>query len=338
MTEYAIGTYEINLLQKDDLKKVFEIMQPSCKWIDTAIDYDNDYLFPSIADKDTKIITKISSCHFDDYELFVTNHLKYLKRDKVDMMLIHSNRGDWMPLAKRIVKDDRFIHKGVSNFTATDLQSYHDLTGEWPYANEIEINPFYTDIEAINFCKEKGIKIISYAILGGKYNSWQNVAHYGLGNLVAYAAKYADIVICRANSSTEAEHFVDIIQNFNFKKAAKITLEDGDKAIEPMRYTSPSVYNFMFGKPTYLREFGSNDNKVTRVKSAQQLKLVLPKFEMLGDYKTFLRYMYRNNGYFGDWLDLGDNKYLAIYLWDKDHKLTKVSPNAEIEVWEYECN
>ena len=338
-TEYAIGTYEINLLHKDDLNSTFTTLQEACQWVDTAINYDNDYLLPSLLKKETKIITKISSCHYGDYELFVSNHLKCLQRDYVDLMLVHSDRGDWSDLIRRIVKDTRFLHTGVSNFTAQDMQKYYDITGQWPYANELEINPYYIDLEAIDFCKQHNIKVIAYAILGGKYNSWQTVAHFGLGNLIAFAKQYADIVIVRANSVTEANHFAENIKHFDFGHASSIkAFSKIKKAIEPMEYTSPSVYSLMLNQPTYLREYEYNYSLPKNVVKATKLDLTLPKFEMLGDYKTFLRYKYQSNTYFGDWLQIDKNKYIAVYLWDKDNRLTKVEPDAtKIEVWQYEC-
>ena len=42
--QYAIGTYEINLLDKNELKSILEVQSQYCSYIDTAIDYDNDYV------------------------------------------------------------------------------------------------------------------------------------------------------------------------------------------------------------------------------------------------------------------------------------------------------
>ena len=117
--QYAIGTYEINLLDKNELKSILEVQSQYCSYIDTAIDYDNDYVLSDF--QKLKMISKISSCHYDEYDFFVDNHLKYLNRDKIDIMLIHSNRGDWEPLAKKMQGDKRFDKIGVSNFTKKDI-------------------------------------------------------------------------------------------------------------------------------------------------------------------------------------------------------------------------
>lgn len=337
MSKYAIGTYEINLLKEEDLNYTFDCLQSVCEYVDTAINYDNDFLLEKVLKPETKIISKISSCHYKDYDFFVDNHLKSLGRDSIEMMLIHSDRGSWKQLAERLIKDDRFVHKGVSNFSKEDLIKYKEITGEWPYANEIEINPYYKDVETVSFCRENGIKIIAYAILSGKYNSWREVANFGLGNLISYAKKFADIVIVRANSITEANNFKHIIENFDFTKyePVRISVCDFSKSISPMNYQMPSIkYNTIFGKPTYLREWSLNGD--VECKSSKVVDIELPKFEMLGDYKTYIRYKYGSNQYFGDWLKIGDNKYVAVHLW-KDDALTKVySDGVKVEVTEYE--
>lgn len=345
MADFAIGTYEINLLNNEDLKNTFNTLKNVCEYVDTAINYDNDYLLPAVIDKDTKIISKISSCHYTDYEFFVSNHLKCLKRESIEMMLIHSGRGDWSHLAKKLVKDSRFNHIGVSNFTVEQMVEFHQLTGLHPYANELEINPYYTDLAAIEYCKANGIKVIAYAVLGGKYNSWQSVARFGLNNLLAFASKYADIVIVRANSLTEAEHFYYAITCDEFSFAMPIEPNTIAKTIEPMQYKLPSVKcNLMFGQPTYMREcHGQHIDDSCSIKGELLLldQSPLPKFEMLGDYKTYLRYKYNANRYisFGDWLDIGNDEYIAVYLWDKTGVLTKVTNNLQkLEVWKWKVS
>ena len=82
-------------------------------------------------------------------------------------------------------------------------------------------------------------------------------------------------------------------------------------------------------------EVGNNG----KVKSKKIIDIKLPEFEMLGDYKTYIRYKFGGTEYLGDWLKIDENKYIAVYIWDKSGKLTKVSPNADrIEVVEYELS
>ena len=119
--EFAVGTWEIHLQTKSEQSMIINKMKSICKYIDTAIDYNNDYLLKNIKDNYT-IISKISSYHGDDYEFFISNHLKCLNTDKIDIMLIHSNRGNWQKVANLMANDNRFIENGVSKFTPADIE------------------------------------------------------------------------------------------------------------------------------------------------------------------------------------------------------------------------
>ena len=106
---YALGTWEMHLWTKEERECIAKEMLKHCEYIDTAIDYNNDYLLrPGSGFEHSKLISKVSSYHCSKYEFFVSNHLKCLGRDNIDMMLIHSSRGDWQSLAKKMCNDRRF--------------------------------------------------------------------------------------------------------------------------------------------------------------------------------------------------------------------------------------
>ena len=331
---FALGSYEYELMSELERAYQLDSFSSIAEYIDTAVDYNNDYLFKNIPHY--KIISKLSFCHYSNYEFFVSNHLKCLGKDSIDIMLIHSNRGDWTELAKKMNEDTRFKEVGVSNFTKEDIIKYKEVIGKFPAYNEIEINPYYTDLETINFCKENGIKIIAYAILGGKYNSWRNVADFGLPYLLSYAAKYADIIICRAGSIRHTNEYLDVIRNFEPNYDLIVGIEKDKKAIEPMNYKIPTVRKTFLGKPTYSIACGYNQGNM----SEEILDIDLPEFEMLGDYKVYLRYLYRQNYnarvYDYDFLVGDDGKYYVVYLFDEEGNLTKVNHNSKIEVRRYE--
>lgn len=335
---FALGSYELELQSKTEQSFILSKFRNKVEYIDTAVDYNNDYILNSDATEDYKIISKLSFCHYSNYEFFVSNHLKCLERDKIDIMLIHSNRGDWTELAKKINEDDRFIEVGVSNFTKEDILKYKEVIGKFPAYNEIEINPYYLDKETVDFCRENNIKLIAYAILGGKYASWRNVADFGLPYLVSFAARYADIVIIRPNSIREALEFNDVISNFVYDEViSPITLDR--KAIEPMNYRLPSTLKTFLGKPTYHTACGRNEGNLEE----EVLDIELPEYEMLGDYKVYIRYLFRQDYsdrtkkvYDYDFLIGDDGNYYVVYLWTEDGRLTKVNHNSNIEVRKYE--
>lgn len=335
---FALGSYEFELQSKTEQHFILSKFRNKVKYIDTAIDYNNDYILTSKVTKGYKIISKISFCHYSNYEFFVSNHLKCLGRDNIDIMLIHSNRGEWIDLAKRINEDNRFIEVGVSNFTKEDILKYKEVVGKFPAYNEIEINPYYLNKETIDFCKDNEIKIIAYAILGGKYASWRNVADFGLPNLISFAANYSDIIIIRPNSLREALEFNDIITNYKSIETIESVALD-NKTIEPMNYKIPSYTKTYLGKLTYHTACGKNIGQLKE----KILDISLPSYEMLGDYKVYIRYLFRQdysdiskNVYDYDFLIGDDNNYYVVYLYDEEGRLTKVNHNSKIEVKRYE--
>lgn len=332
--EFAIGTYEIELLNKLDRTESFISLDAICSYIDTAINYNNDYL---LTETRQKIISKISACHYDAYEFMVSNHLKYLRRDFIDIMLIHSNRGDWKRLALKIKDDVRFKHIGVSNFNINDMLEYRNIVGYLPEYCELEINPQYIDIETIEFCKTHNIKIIAYAILGGKYRAMRNITLYSLPYLISFAAKFADILILRADSRTQANAFVDVVKNYALNEEVKIDNIILNKAIEPMKYQVPNIMKHFCGELTYHNACGQNNDIIFN--SKEQIHVNFPTFEMLGDYKTYIRYLFGGRCYKYDFLISDNNTLYVVYLFDEKGRLTKVNNgDVSIKVYKFEVN
>ena len=336
--EFAIGTYEIELLAPEELDYVFSNLSKVCGYIDTAIDYNNDYVLRRF--KDIPIISKISFCHYDNYEFFVSNHLKALDREYIDIMLIHSNRGQWTELAKKIINDKRFKHVGVSNFTKEDIIKYYEVTGKLPEYNEIETNVNYIDKETIDYCRENNIKIIAYCILGGKYKAMSNIAEYSLPYLMQFAANNSDILILRPDSIRHTNEFIDVVENYQDLRENEYRLYNISKTIEPMKYTVKRIVRRYMNKPSYYIACGKNRD-ITNSLKEERLFMTLPKFEMLGDYRTYIRYNYRVNNldskvYDYDFLIGDDGNYYVVYLIDIEGNLTKVnSEGTTVLVYRY---
>lgn len=322
---FALGTYEMNLLSDNDFNYVIKKLLTKCEYIDTAINYNNDYLFAKQTNK--KIISKIAPCHYDYYDFFIQNHLNYLNRKYIDIMLIHSPRGNWQRLLKRMMTDCRFTEIGVSNFNIEQLKEAKEILGNYPKYNEIEINPEYLDIDTINFCKKNNIKIIAYCILGGKYNAQRFIARYSLPHLMNFAANYADIVILRADNHKQTDSFIDVIENYTSNVIIEAS-NINNKSMQPMIYEIPKIFNYYNNMLTYHRDVGKNTGNFNIVKI---IPFTFPKFEMLGDYLAYFRYIYNisnNVKYDNDLLYLYDNYYLQFYMIANGY-LTKVNENAK---------
>ena len=337
--EFAVGTWEINLQTPTERKLILETLKPICKYVDTAIDYNNDYLIAKDVPTSYKLISKIAPCHMQCYDFMVDNHIKCLKRDSIDIMLIHSSRGDWKPLAKRINEDKRFLEVGVSNFNVEELEEYKQLIGKYPAYNEIEINPRYTDIKTVEFCKKNDIKVIAYGIYGGKYNAMTNIAEYSLPYLLKYAATFADILILKPESERQVFEIKSVIENYDFDDDNKVVAAEDridDKAVVPMRYYAKNIVKKLFDVQTYHNAVGTN--KWNGEQLVEYLKLDLPTFEMLGDYMAYIRYKYRKDYdvhqevYHYDFLIGDDGKYYVVHLLDEYNRLTKINTTGKVKV------
>ena len=341
---FALGTWEIHLQTKEERQYMKDKLNNICEYIDTAIDYNNDYLLNNY--DNYKIITKIAPCHFPYYDFFINNHLKCLNREYIDIMLIHSDRGEWQPLAKRMAEDNRFKEIGVSNFTFDEIEEFKEITGKYPAYNEIEINPYYTDLNTINYCKKRNIKIISYGILGGKYHAMTNVADFSLPYLIQYACNYANIVIIKPESYRHTNEFVDIITNYVPDKNLKFeilnkdfSLNANNKSIVPMRYEAKDIKRYCLSQETYHIACGNNklDKIVSIHNLAHKIDITLPVFEMLGDYQVYIRYIYRQNYnnddvYYYDFLIGDDKNYYIIYIYDDKDRITKINEYNKVEL------
>lgn len=338
--QLALGTWEVHLQTDHEQHLIFNAMRTVCNYVDTAIDYNNDYILQKYLSLGYKIITKIAPCHFQFYDFFVDNHLKCLKKDSVDIMLIHSSRGDWKPLAQRLESDIRFKEVGVSNFNSNELEEYKQLIGHFPAYNEVEINPYYTDVSTIEFCKKNGIKIIAYGIFGGKYNAMANIADFSVQYLIKYAAEFADILILKPECERHVDEIIDIVQNYDLndtRTVVKILDEHDRKAVVPMRYTAKDIQKFYKGRQTYVNACGKNNCAVLERLAFDN---DVPQFEMLGDYMAYLRYSCRTKYdgtkvYDYDFLIGDDGNYYVVYLYDSKGRISKINETGKVEFAKY---
>ena len=103
-----------------------------------------------------------------------------------------------------------------------------------------------------------------------------------------------------------------------------------------MRYSAKNIVKKFFDVQTYHNAVGAN--KWNGEQKVEDLKLVLPKFEMLGDYMAYVRYLYRQNQdahpetYHYDFLIGDDGKYYVVHLLDEYNRLTKINTTGKVKV------
>lgn len=302
----VLGTYEIETAICNGESKYLETAAKSFEYIDTSICYNNDYCISRVLkrNKKMKVISKIPPQMINEYEFMMSNHLRCLGRNKIDIMLIHNPRSDWKDLALRLESDDRVIESGVSNFTIDDIKKYKDIVGHYPKYNEMEINPLYFDKDLIKFCLDNRIKIIAYAILGGKYNARRNIATYTLPYLLSFASVHADFVIIRSDNYhriKESSKYVNSLDSDKIDYELYDIESHTDKSIIPTQYRYP-MYFTKYIHPTNSDNFLDKGIKIykeitmdTVDKKTDELNLNSVNrpnnYEFISDYRVFYRYM-----------------------------------------------
>lgn len=304
----VLGTYEI---ENSSLYEYAGALSTDIKYVDTSICYNNDYYLKSYLAhrRKVKVISKIPPQMINEYEFMVSNHLECLGRNTIDIMLIHNARSEsWKELARLMNSDSRFTEIGVSNFTIDQIKEYKEIIGSYPRYNEMEINPLYCDNELIKFCQDNDIKIIAYAILGGKYNARRNISRYTLPYLLTFAGSRADLVILRSDNPIRVNGMNRFLSNIDEKDLNSMLAMGSDilnselimeKSIVPTEYKYPEIY-VRCGFPTntdqlvtysdinFCKGFEVNPKEI---KDDLGLgKLELPRYEFVSDYRAYLRY------------------------------------------------
>lgn len=298
LNKFVAGSYEIETLSKESRYTIYkELAKLGVRYIDTSICYNNDLLLKDIiSDNHFKVISKIAP-QYILYGMSTDLHLHYLGRNQIDIMLIHNPRAEWVNLAKQLEGDKRFKEVGVSNFSIDDLNKYKTELGHYPKYNEIEINPFNYDSELIEFCHNVGIKIIAYAIFGGKYHAMRTISDFTLSVLLSQIQKVADLCIIRADSIDQVHHFA----NADYYDTSEfMTYPKQEKCIEPMQYV-PSKFSINdLGMYTYSKSYGMHIEKIdtkrfTDTEIIGDCNLIdylrsLSYMEFITDYRVILRY------------------------------------------------
>ena len=180
-----------------------KFLSNSFNYIETSISYNNDFELGLVLkkNKNIKIISSISS--LSQHELMLKYHLTWLKRDKIDILLVDSKSSwgedDLLSLYSR--RNEFFKEFGLSRIDSiNDVKKLLDLgiTPDWV---SMTINPTNFNLELIEFLKESNIKIISHEVLGG-YMAQTNIEVYTLQFLLSFAAVYSDLV-CISGDSCE---------------------------------------------------------------------------------------------------------------------------------------
>lgn len=165
----GFGTYEIK--DPDILDKA---VNNGYNFFDTACLYRNEKIVVDTIKKHSNkllfVSTKISYIAIEkgQIEKNFYERLKLFDGVKIHCLLLHKPsdncRRDWEILCALYEKHrDKIDHIGVSNYDIKHLEQLNDFPK--PFCNQVELSPFYSRKELIDYCRKEGIVIIAHTSL-----------------------------------------------------------------------------------------------------------------------------------------------------------------------------
>lgn len=176
----AIGFGTYPLKQDDGIEAITSALQAGYRLLDTAVNYENETevgeaIRRSGLPRDQVLVqSKIPGRDhgYDDALASIRGSLQRLGVDYVDVHLIHwpnPSVGKFVEAWKALVQaqaDGLVKTIGVSNFTAEHLQQIIDATGVTPAVNQIELHPYFPQVEMRQVNADLGIRTEAWSPMG----------------------------------------------------------------------------------------------------------------------------------------------------------------------------
>ncbi|MCD8011506.1 MAG: aldo/keto reductase [Lachnospiraceae bacterium] len=169
----GFGCY--NAFGEEIRQAVMAAVEAGYRYIDSAEKYGNEedvgkaIAHCSAPREELRVLSKVWPTSYDDPEGALTRSMKALQVEYLDYYLIHWPGTDE---ARRLKAYEKLLSLrerglirtvGVSNFQIDQLEKVKEEFGDYPAINEIERHPSYQQRELGEWCREKGIRTISYS-------------------------------------------------------------------------------------------------------------------------------------------------------------------------------
>ena len=260
----GFGVFQIPAEETE--QAVIDAIKAGYRHIDTAQAYMNETEVglgiknSGVAREELFITTKIwiENVSYDGVMKSFQGSLDRLGLDYVDLLLIHQPYNDvygaWRAM-EELQKEGKIRAIGVSNFAvdrAVDLSVFNETT---PAINQIEINPFNQQTEAIEALKAEGIVPQAWAPFAeGKNNIFQNEVLSEIGKkynksiaqvIVRWLVEQDIVVLAK---STKPERMAENMDIFDFSlsdedKAAIASLNIGESQF--FSHSDPNMIKFL---------------------------------------------------------------------------------------------
>lgn len=176
----AIGFGTYPLTGPEGTAAVRSAIEVGYRLIDTAVNYDNErevgeaIRTSGVPREELRVASKIPGRHhgYDDAVASVHGSLERLGLDYLDLHLVHwpnPSVGKYVEAWRALVdlREQGLVRSiGVSNFTDEHLTTIIDETGVTPSVNQVELHPYFPQVQMRATHERLGIRTESWSPLG----------------------------------------------------------------------------------------------------------------------------------------------------------------------------
>lgn len=182
----GFGTYKLNGLSGVDA--VMSALHTGYRLLDSAMNYENEGAVGTAVrrsgiDRDEVVVTSKLPGRHHAYDVAVTSIEESVLRtglDHLDLHLIHwpnPSRDLYVEAWQALIDAQRrglVFHIGVCNFLPEHLDRLERETGVLPAVNQIELHPYFPQLDALAHHRERGIITEAWSPLGRKSDLLEN--------------------------------------------------------------------------------------------------------------------------------------------------------------------
>jgi 2,5-diketo-D-gluconate reductase A len=251
---------------KECERSVIDAIESGYRLIDTAASYLNEEAVghglraSGVAREQLFVTTKlwVQDTGYERTQQAIDGSLKRLQLDYMDLYLIHQPFGDvhgsWRAMEKAY-KAGKVRAIGVSNFHPDRLMDIIGFNEVVPAVNQVEVNPFLQQEEAVSFMREQGVQAEAWAPFAeGRNNLFTNPTLVEIGR--KYGKSVGQVVlrwlvqrgIVALAKSVRKERMVENLTVFDFELNNEdmtriATLETGQSAF--FSHRDPAIVKWM---------------------------------------------------------------------------------------------
>ncbi len=262
----VLGFGVFQIAPQETEKAVLDAIEVGYRHIDTAQAYQNEKEVGNaiknsgIDRKEFFLTTKvwISNFGYEKAKASVLQSLANLQTDYIDLMLLHQPIGDsygaWRAL-EELYEEGKIRAIGVSNFYPERLAEFVAINKVKPMVNQVEINPFFQQGDAIDYMKQKGVQPQAWAPFAeGKNDIFSNPILSEIGK--KYGKSVGQVIlrwsiqrgVVALAKSVRKERMAENINVFDFELSAEdmtkiATLDTGKSLI--INHYDPNVVEWL---------------------------------------------------------------------------------------------